>query len=88
MNICILYGKVISDIEYKFIIHNKNKAIARFEMELLNKSIVKVKAYDDISDYIYRNLSKGAVICIYGYLDSNGKVILQELPEIKNTVKL
>ena len=52
MNICILWRKIISDIDYKFIINSKNKAIAQFEMELLNKSIVKVQAYDEMADYI------------------------------------
>lgn len=82
MNICILCGKIISDINYKFIINSKNKATAKFQIELSNKSIVKIQAYDDISDYIYRNLSKGDIICIYGYLKSSEKIVLQELPEI------
>ena len=82
MNICILWGKIISDIDYKFIINSKNKAIAQFEMELLNKSIVKVQAYDEMADYIYRNLSKRDIIYIYGYLEGNEKIVVQELPEI------
>lgn len=86
MNRCILSGKIINDIEYKFIIHSKNKAIAQFEMELLNKSIIRVKAYDRISDYVYRNLSKGDIVCIYGYLDSNGKIIL--LSNVSNKIDI
>ena len=39
MNICILWGTIVSEIEFKFIINSKNKSIAYFYLELLNKSI-------------------------------------------------
>ena len=43
MNICILLGKIVSEIEFKFIINSKNKSIAYFDLELLNKSRVRGK---------------------------------------------
>ena len=33
MNLCILLGKIISDIEFKFIINSKNKSIVEFKIE-------------------------------------------------------
>ena len=81
MNICILWGEIISEIEYKFIINSKNKAIAEFEIELSNKSIVRVQAFDEIADYSYKNLFKGNIINLYGYLKEEGKIILEEYPE-------
>ena len=36
MNEVFLIGKIISDIEFKFIINSKNKAIACFEIETTN----------------------------------------------------
>ena len=40
MNICILIGKIISEIQFKFIIKNKNKkSIAYFDMELTKKAL-------------------------------------------------
>ena len=82
MNICILFGKIISEIEYKFIINSKNKAIAQFEIELSNKNVVRVQALDEVADYSYRNLSKEDIICIYGYLSNNGNIILQGIERI------
>ena len=82
MNICILCGKIKSEIEYKFIINSKNKAIAQFEIELSNKNVVRVQALDEVADYSYRNLSKEDIICIYGYLSNNGNIILQGIERI------
>ena len=46
-------GKIINDIEFNFIINGQNVSIALFEVELLNKSIVKIKAYNELADYCY-----------------------------------
>lgn len=79
MNVVFVQGKIISDIEFKFIINNKNKAIAIFEMELLNKSIVKIKAYNELADYCYYKLNKGNMILIEGYLNSNLEIIIETI---------
>lgn len=71
MNLCILFGKIISDIEFKFIINGKNKSIAYFDMELLNNSIIYVKAYDEMADLIYRKLRKNQNIIIEGKVRNN-----------------
>ena len=75
MNICILCGKIISEIEYKFIINSKNKAIGQFEIELSNKSIIKVQAFDEIADYVYKEFRNGDIVIIDGELSKN-KVII------------
>ena len=79
MNICILQGKIISKIEYKFIINSKNKAITYFKIELLDKTIIKVKAYNNLADKCYRILSTGKEICVVGILETSGEIELQEL---------
>ena len=79
MNICILQGKIISKIEYKFIINSKNKAIAYFEMELLDKNIINVKAYNDLADKCYRRLLTGNEIYIEGILETSGGIEIQEI---------
>ena len=79
MNICILQGKIISKIEYKFIINSKNKAIAYFEMELLDKTIIKVKAYNSLADKCYRKLVIGNEIYVEGILETSGEVVIQEI---------
>ena len=74
MNICFLMGKIISEIEFKFIIQGKNTAIATFQIELENKSIITVKGYNEIADYCYKDLKNIDTIMIQGRLEENGKI--------------
>ena len=50
MNIVFIQGKIITDIQFEFIINNKNISIAIFKIQLLNKSIVTVKSYNKLAD--------------------------------------
>ena len=58
MNEVFLIGKIISDIEFKFIINSKNKAIACFEIETNDKQIVRIQAYNQLADFVYSKLNK------------------------------
>ncbi len=79
MNIVFVEGKIISDIEFNFIINSENVSITTFEVELLNKSIVKIKAYNELADYCYSKLNKGDIIFVEGYLNSNMEIIIKTL---------
>ena len=79
MNLCFLKGKIVSEIEFNFIINTKNISIATFEIELLNKSKIKVKAYNELADYCYQKLKQGDVIFIQGYLDRNMHIVAEKL---------
>lgn len=79
MNLCFLKGKIISEIEFNFIINTKNISIATFEIELLNKCKIKVKAYNELADFCYQKLKQEDVIFIQGYLDSNMHIVVKEL---------
>lgn len=80
MNICFLIGKVISDIEYRFIVDNKKYyAIAIFQIELNNKSAIAVKGLNKIADYCYKNLRKKNTIIIEGTLNSKLEGIIEKL---------
>ena len=79
MNLCFLKGKIISEIEFNFIINTKNISIATFEIELLNKSKIKVKAYNELADFCYKKLKQKDIIFIQGYLDSNMHIIVKEV---------
>ena len=57
MNEVFLIGKIISDIEFKFIINSKNKAIACFEIETNDKQIVRIQAYKQLADIAYSKLN-------------------------------
>ena len=71
MNEVFLIGKIISDIEFKFIINSKNKAIACFEIETNDKQIVRIQAYNQLADFVYSTLNKNNQVFINGYIENN-----------------
>ena len=71
MNEVFLIGKIISDIEFKFIINSKNKAIACFEIETNDKQIVRIQAYNQLADFAYSQLNKNDKVLINGYIEAN-----------------
>ena len=87
MNLCILMGKIISDIEFKFIINSKNKSIAEFEIKTLDNNIVKIYAYNEIADYCYRKLSKNDSILIEGRISQSGKVKIKNMETFEKKIE-
>lgn len=79
MNICFIIGKIVSDVEFKFVLESKHTSIVIFKLELSNCSIVTVKTYDEIADSCYQKLQKGDIIGIKGYLNSNMEIIVEEI---------
>lgn len=79
MNQVFILGKIISDIEFKFIIKNKNKAIAIFKVKLLDNTIVTVEAYNEKADYCYSKLNKNDTIYIQGYINSKMQIIVKDI---------
>lgn len=66
LNYCVLKGKVIEDIQLKFLYNSKRISIARTKLELVNGSIIAIKGYDEMADWMYRNLKNGVNIIISG----------------------
>ena len=79
MNECFLIGKIITDIDYKFVINSKNTAISEFKIQLINKSEINVKAFNNIADYCYQKLKKNNFVFIYGFLNSNLEILVKEM---------
>ena len=71
MNEVFLIGKIISDIEFKFIINSKNKAIACFEIETADKQIVRIQAYNQLADFAYSKLNVNDKVFVNGYIEDN-----------------
>ena len=71
MNGVFLIGKIISDIEFKFIINSKNKAIACFEIKTADKQIVRIQAYNQLADFTYSKLNENDKVFINGYIEAN-----------------
>ena len=84
MNLCIVMGKIISEIEFKFIIDSKNKSIVEFEIETLDSNIVKIYGYNEIADYCYRKLSIYDNILIEGIVCQNVKVEIKQITKLIN----
>ena len=78
MNLCFLFGKIESDIDFKFIIKDKNISIVLFNIKLENDSIVEVMGYNVIADLCYQQLCKNDSIFIYGKITQSGKIEIIE----------
>lgn len=85
MNICFFIGKIISDIDFKFIVNNrKYNSIVIFQIELNNKSIITLKGYNEIADFCYRNLEKNNIIIAVTFLNSKLEGILEKIVNLNN----
>lgn len=82
MNYIFVYGKIISNIKFEFILNSKNKSISFFELELINKSKIKVKAYNEVADYCYSKLKLYDNVFIQGRLNGNIEVEAINIGEI------
>lgn len=88
MNLCILYGQIVSEIGFDFF-YNSKKHISVVSFKLLpknsvisseNNQTILVKAYDENADIIYQNFQKMDYIYMEGY-------VTKENVEIKNICK-
>ena len=79
MNFCILYGKIISNMEFEFL-YNSKKHVSVLTFKLLPeqqmegnekcKDFIIVKAYDELADMIYQKVKQFDYIYIEGKLTS------------------
>lgn len=74
MDDIVVMGKIINEVKFEFIIKEKNKSIAYFDMELSNKSIVRVKAYNYRADYVFRNYKMNQIVVIKGKIRNDGSI--------------
>ena len=79
MNICFLQGKIISKIDFNFILNSKNISVATFKLQLKNNSIINVKAYNYLADYCFSSFVKGDIIAIHGYLSDKMELIVETI---------
>ena len=85
MNICFFIGKIISNINFKFIVNNKKyNSIVIFQIELYNKSVITLKGYNEIADFCYRNLEKNNIIIAVTFLNSKLEGIVEKIVNLNN----
>ena len=85
INICFFSGKIISEPEFKFFYNRKNffskvsfwlKTEKGFSSSKRNSSVViKLIAYNEIADLVYRNCSINDNVIVIGSLNNNEIVI-------------
>ena len=88
MNICMISGKIISKIDFKFIINSHNKSIATFYMKLVDKNIVKVVSYNEMADKVYSTLKQGQYVIIEGRIKNEGIEDVIEIVYFEKITKL
>ena len=83
INLCFLSGKVINEIDLKFIYNSgkktlgkKNISTVKIELELLDGQEIELHAYNEVADYVFRNIHKNDFITIKGKV-RNGYVEIQ-----------
>ena len=79
MNLCFFIGKIVSDIEFNFILDNKNISIAKFVLEVDRNCTIVAKIYDEEADWCYQKLVKGDIVAIQGKLDNSMEVIVENI---------
>lgn len=79
MNLVFVYGKIISEIEFKFIIESKNYSIAMFFLELQNGSVIKICAYNEKADYCYSKFATNDFVVVEGRLNTNMEINLENI---------
>ncbi len=93
MNIVIVYGTIVTNVDFRFIYdrygYDKDNiekyshvSIASCKFKLLNESIITIYGYDDVADFMLRNLNINGGIYIEGNLDNEGKIEIKEYEKI------
>lgn len=75
MNEVFLMGKVIKEIEYRFMLEKGKNAKAEIKLELLDKTQLKVIAYNEEADYTLQNIRKNDDVFIYGIIKEREVIV-------------
>ncbi len=79
MNKVFVSGTIISNIQYDFILNNKDIAISKFKLKIEEDSIITIISKNEKADYCYQKLKKGNIIYIIGKINTNGEIEISEI---------
>ncbi len=78
LNLCFISGRVLNKIDLKFIydperksLNKKHTSIVVIELELEDKQIINLHAYDEMADFIYKHVVQNDTIWVIGELRDN-----------------
>lgn len=70
-----LIGRVIKEIEYRFMLEKGKNAKAEIKLELLDKTQLKVITYNEEADYTIQNIRENDIVFIYGIIKETEVII-------------
>lgn len=74
MNLCFIKGKIIEEINFQFLYHKKNISIAKTILKLRNESIITIKGYDEMADWMVQNIRKEDEVILQGKINTKMEV--------------
>ena len=77
MNLCFIKGKILEKINFQFLYQKKNISIARTKLELQNGSIITIKGYDEMADWMIQKIKKEDKVIMQGELDTRMEVVVK-----------
>lgn len=82
MNLCFIKGKIIKEINFSFL-YNMNKiSVAKTKLKLENESIITIKGYDEMADWMVQNIKKEDEVIMQGELDTKMEVGVRLMKKI------
>ena len=80
MNEVFIIGRIKTEIDFKFIINSKKYfSKVKFKIQTQDKQELKVVGYNNIADYVLKNLKTDDKIFINGRLNTNMEIEMKEL---------
>lgn len=85
MNICFLSGRIISTPQFKFVLNknhkmkkNYHRCLLIINIELNDKTILKLNIFDEKADYYFRVLKEGCYIIVEGMINNKYEIEVKE----------
>ena len=76
MNEVFLIGKIITQIEFKFVINSKKlKSISLFKLKTLDEQIINIICYNEMADFICSKIQINDLLFLNGYLIDSDVVL-------------
>lgn len=72
--ICFIKGKIIEEINFQFLYHKKNISISKTILKLRNESIITIKGYDEMADWMVQNIRKEDEVILQGKINTKMEV--------------
>ena len=81
MNVCFIIWKIISEIEYRFMVNGRDKAIVQMWLETNNGNKIYVTGYNEIADKVYSGCCKGDFVIFYGKVECE-RIVIKNLEKM------